>query len=66
MSSHVVPGVIHPDGRIEPRPYIVEVDTDGRVTAYSPFDGHEPPFTTPLYSLLRLADLTLTDSAGRD
>ncbi len=60
MSRHVLPGYIEPDGRVVARPVIVDLDDSGRVISHFLLTGHEPPFTTPLPSLLRLPDLTLT------
>lgn len=59
MKRHVLPGIIDKTGRVDPRPVIVDLDSDGNVVAFEMLEGHEPPFTTPLYAMLRLEDLAL-------
>lgn len=50
---HLLPGIIRPDGTIDPTPVIVSLDDEGTVTDWKTLDGHEPHSTTPLRALLR-------------
>lgn len=58
-TSHLLPGTIDADGHVDPKPVIVTLSADGKVTSSRQLDGHEPPFTTPLPCLLHLPTLTL-------
>ncbi len=57
-TSHLLPGTIGADGHIDPRPVIITLSAEGKVTSCRQLDGHEPPFTTPLPYLLHLPTLT--------
>lgn len=63
--THLLPGVILPDGTVKPRPVIVSLNDAGGVEQWRYLDGHEPPFTTPLPALLRLSDRSLASAQRR-
>ena len=55
LSRHLLPGTIDADGKVDPTPVIITLDSEGRVAEWHPLDGHEPHSTTPLRALLNLA-----------